>query len=38
VSDGLVRDLNFCATADDDVTELFNQAVDALPPAIPGPR
>jgi len=38
VSDGLVRDLNFCATADDDVTELFNQAVDALPPAIPASR
>ena len=38
VSDGLVRDLNFCATADDDVTELFNQAVDALPPQTPGPR
>jgi carbonic anhydrase len=35
VSDGLVRDLNFCATAEDDVTQLFNRAVAALPPKDP---
>ena len=38
VSDGLVRDLNFCATAEDDITELFTRAVRALPPAAPVPR
>jgi len=38
VSDGLVRDLNFCATAADDVTELFNRAVAALPPKDPAQR
>jgi carbonic anhydrase len=37
VSDGLVRDLNFCATAQDDATSLFNQAVAALPPPAPIP-
>ena len=37
VSDGLVRDLNFCATAEDDATELFNRAVAALPPKEPTP-
>jgi carbonic anhydrase len=38
VSDGLVRDLNFCATAEDDVDVLFRAAVAALPPATPLPR
>ena len=37
VSDGLVRDLNFCATAEDDATALFNRAVAALPPKEPTP-
>ncbi|MEP7313699.1 MAG: carbonate dehydratase [Pseudomonadota bacterium] len=31
VSDGLVRDLNFCATSQDDATELFKRAVASLP-------
>ena len=35
VSDGLVRDLNFCATGEDDVDVLFRAAVAALPPATP---
>ncbi|HEV7631547.1 MAG TPA: carbonate dehydratase [Steroidobacteraceae bacterium] len=34
VSDGLVRDLNFCATAQDDANEMFNRAVAALPARI----
>ena len=37
VSDGLVRDLNFCATAEADATALFNRAVAALPPPAPPP-
>jgi carbonic anhydrase len=35
VSDGLVRDLNFCATGEDDVEAVFRQAVAALPPKEP---
>ena len=35
VSDGLVRDLNFCATAADDVGDLYDRAVAALPPKAP---
>jgi len=35
VTDGLVRDLNFCATAADDATALFNSAVASLPPKVP---
>ena len=31
VSDGLIRDLNFGATAQDDANEMFNRAVAALP-------
>jgi carbonic anhydrase len=33
VGDGLLRDLGFCATAEDDVVAQFNRAVAALPPA-----
>lgn len=35
VSDGLVRDLDFCATGPDDATALFVRAVAALPPQHP---
>lgn len=36
VSDGLVRDLNFCATGDDEVAQRYAEAVAALPPPAPG--
>ncbi len=36
VSDGLVRDLNFCATGEDEVAQLYASAVAALPPKVPG--
>ena len=36
VSDGLVRDLNFCATDEHEVAGLYDAAVKALPPAVPG--
>jgi carbonic anhydrase len=38
VSDGLVRDLNFCATGEDEVAHLYASAVAALPPEVPAAR
>jgi hypothetical protein len=38
VSDGLVRDLNFCATDEHEVAGLYASAVKALTPAVPVAR
>ena len=38
VSDGLVRDLNFCATGEDEVAQRYAEAVAALPPPAPVQR